>query len=64
VADVALQPGPQCADPQMRSAIANINWKLIAFWVLLWWFVYSAPTEGSLTQLLSSADVTSQADTF
>ena len=50
----------------MRSALATINWKLIAFWVLLWWFVYSAPTEGSLTltQLLSSADVTSQADTF
>jgi hypothetical protein len=48
----------------MRSAISNINWKLIAFWVLLWWFVYSAPTEGSLTQLLSSADVASQADTF
>jgi len=48
----------------MRSAISNINWKLIAFWVLLWWFVYRAPTEGSLTQLLSSADVTSQADTF
>jgi hypothetical protein len=48
----------------MRSVVSTINWKLIAFWVLLWWFVYSAPTEGSLTQLLSSADVASQADTF
>ena len=48
----------------MRSAIANINWKLIAFWALLWWFVYSAPTEGSITQLLSSADVANQGDNF
>ena len=48
----------------MRRALSTINWKLIAFWVLLWWFVYSAPTEGSLSALLSSADVTSQADTF
>jgi hypothetical protein len=29
-----------------------INWKLIAFWVLLWWFVYSAPTEGTIAHLL------------
>ncbi len=30
----------------------TINWKLIAFWVLLWWFIYSAPTEGTIAQLL------------
>jgi hypothetical protein len=48
----------------MRTAFSTINWKLIAFWVALWWFVYTAPTEGSLTQLLSSADVSSQGDTF
>jgi hypothetical protein len=48
----------------MHTALSTINWKLIAFWVLLWWFIYSAPTEGLLPQLLSSADVTSQADTF
>ena len=42
----------------------TINWKLIAFWVLLWWFVYSAPTEGSLTDLISSTSTTTQADTF
>jgi hypothetical protein len=47
----------------MRRALSEINWKLIAFWVLLWWFVYSAPTEGTLTELLTHADLASQADT-
>ena len=42
----------------------TINWKLIAFWALLWWFVYSAPTEGSIAQLLSSSNTPAQADTF
>lgn len=23
----------------------HIRWKRIAFWVALWWFVYTAPTE-------------------
>ena len=42
----------------------TINWKLIAFWVLLWWFIYSAPTEGTFGQLLISANASTQADTF
>lgn len=42
----------------------NINWKLIAFWVVLWWFVYTAPTEGSLLDMLSASSAASQADTF
>ena len=25
--------------------MAEINWRMIAFWAALWWFVYSAPTE-------------------
>ena len=48
----------------MYRALSEINWKLIAFWVLLWWFVYSAPTEGTLTDLLTHSDLASQADTF
>jgi len=44
--------------------MSKINWKLIAFWAVLWWFVYAAPTEGSLSDLLSSSSVASQADTF
>ena len=48
----------------MLVAMSKINWKLIAFWAVLWWFVYSAPTEGSMSDLLSSSSVASQADTF
>jgi hypothetical protein len=44
--------------------MSNINWKLIAFWAVLWWFVYSAPTEGSLSDVLSGSGGASQADTF
>ena len=42
----------------------TINWKVIAFWVLLWWFIYSAPTEGTIAQLLLTTTSTTQADTF
>ena len=48
----------------MFVAMSKINWKLIAFWAVLWWFVYSAQTEGSLSDVLSSSSVASQADTF
>lgn len=49
---------------RMSSGPTKINWKLIAFWVALWWFVYRAPTEGSFAQLVSSVDVASDADNF
>ncbi|HKC55839.1 MAG TPA: hypothetical protein VKC35_06925 [Vicinamibacterales bacterium] len=43
----------------------KINWKLIAFWAVLWWCIYSAPTEGWLsTILMSSSGTASQADNF
>jgi hypothetical protein len=48
----------------MAAAVSNIDWKRIAFWAFLWWCIYSAPTEGSLTDMLSRSDVASQADTF
>ena len=28
--------------------MSKINWKLIAFIGVLWWLIYSAPTEDSL----------------
>jgi len=43
--------------------MAKINWKLIAFWAVLWWMVYSAPTEGWLSDLLQPAS-TMRARTF
>jgi hypothetical protein len=42
----------------------KINWKLIAFWALLWWFIYSAPTEGTLSYLVSTANASTQDDSF
>ena len=40
--------------------MAEINWRIIAFWAALWWFIYSAPTEGFLMRaFLPSADTTS-----
>jgi hypothetical protein len=32
-----------------------INWKLIVFWVALWWFVYTAPTEDPLARFSAFA---------
>lgn len=58
---MALAVGPQCVT---HRAMANINWKLIAFWAVLWWLVYSAPTEAVLSNMLSGSVVTQQADTF
>jgi hypothetical protein len=45
----------------------NINWKAIAFWVCLWWFIYSAPTEGlfiPLPGVHSPAQQASASDDF
>ena len=39
------------ADIARPCSLAKINWKTIAFWALLWWLVYSAPTEGILTDM-------------
>lgn len=34
------------------SPMANVNWRVIAFWAALWWFIYSAPTEDFLAGAL------------
>ena len=38
------------AAQQLRAA--SVNWRAIVFWALLWWFIYSAPTEGLLSRAL------------
>ena len=43
---------------------SKINWKLIAFVVALWWFIYSAPTEGTVLSLFWPDAHAGQADDF
>jgi hypothetical protein len=33
------------------DVMRSISWHRVAFWVALWWFVYSAPTEDRFTDL-------------
>jgi len=46
------------------ETLRNINWKLIVFCVALWWFIYSAPTEGILTSVFGAASTASNSDDF
>ena len=34
--------------------MTDVNWRVIVFWAALFWFVYSAPTEGLLTRAFMS----------
>ena len=46
-----------------REALRQVNWKLIVFCVALWWFIYSAPTEGILSShFWSTSDATNSDD--
>ena len=47
-----------------RETLRNINWKLIVFCVALWWFIYSAPTEGILSPHFWAASTTTNSDDF
>lgn len=47
-----------------REALANVNWKLIVFCVALWWFIYSAPTEGILSSHFWAASNATNSDDF
>jgi hypothetical protein len=29
----------------IEAEVSKVNWKRIAFWAALWWFIHSAPTE-------------------
>ena len=44
--------------------MSKVNWKLIAFIGLLWWFVYSAPTEDSLIRIFAGNSSASVSDDF
>lgn len=33
-----------------KPDVQSVNWKRIAFWAAMWWFVYSAPTEDPLAR--------------
>jgi hypothetical protein len=55
-----------CSTQEQRilQALSRVNWKAIAFWVVLWWLVYSAPTERSVDQLFFASETPSAADSF
>jgi hypothetical protein len=49
------------------NSMRNVNWKLIAFISVMWWLIYSAPTEDSITTWLfgaSGSRTTAYADDF
>ena len=48
----------------LRETLRNINWKLIVFCVALWWFIYSAPTEGILSPHFWAASTATNSDDF
>lgn len=62
----ACHAGEVCSTQEQRIllTLSRVNWKAIAFWVLLWWLVYSAPTERSVDQLFFTTEIPSAADSF
>ena len=62
------RPGPSASRKQVpdnECVMSKINWKLIAFIGVLWWLIYSAPTEDSLfTMFVHKAGGTSASDDF
>ena len=42
--------------------MANVNWRFIAFWAALWWFVYTAPTQGDFLSSVLLPQSASQDD--
>ena len=58
-----MWPGRGAAE--VGGSCRRINWKLIAFIGVLWWLIYSAPTEDSLfTMFVHKAGGTSASDDF
>jgi hypothetical protein len=37
--------------------VSKVNWKRIAFWAALWFFIHSAPTEDPFARFRSERDV-------
>ena len=65
---IGTSPTPATGDPHgvsfCRHTLRNINWKLIVFCVALWWFIYSAPTEGILSPQFWAASTATNSDDF
>jgi hypothetical protein len=39
------------------TEVSKVNWKRIAFWAALWFFIQSAPTEDPFARFRSERDV-------
>ena len=39
------------------TEVSKVNWKRIAFWAALWFFIHSAPTEDPFARFRSDRDV-------
>jgi len=39
------------------TEVSKVNWKRIAFWAALWFFIHSAPTEDPFARFRSEQDV-------
>ena len=50
------------ARPRTGSPMTDVNWRIIAFWAALWWFVYSAPTEDFFARALLTGSAAQNAE--
>jgi hypothetical protein len=57
-------PSPVSDVSLCRETFRNVNWKLIVFCVALWWFIYSAPTEGILSPHFWATSTATNSDDF
>jgi hypothetical protein len=57
-------PSPDSGISLCRETLRNVNWKLIVFCVALWWFIYSAPTEGILSPHFWATSTATNSDDF
>ena len=40
----------------IEGEVSKVNWKRIAFWAALWWFIHSAPTEDPFAKFREDRD--------
>ncbi|MGH9253194.1 MAG: hypothetical protein ACRD3C_01350 [Vicinamibacterales bacterium] len=38
------------------AEMSKVNWRKIAFWAALWWFIHSAPTEDPFAKFRGAPD--------
>jgi hypothetical protein len=61
---IVRTPSPVSDTSLCRETFRNVNWKLIVFCVALWWFIYSAPTEGILSPHFWATSTATDYDDF